>query len=101
MAWFIRLLSVVLCLAVAGCAGQHVVITDSQTEARKSAEEAQLTADEYRRVGASTAATQAQQRADQYQASASRKPDSFLEQLIDVLFTSWLTSASSVSTTKR
>jgi len=101
MASFVRVLAVVLCLAVAGCAGQTVVITDSQTEARKSAEDAQRTADEYRRAGASGAAIQAQQRADQYQASSSRKPDSFFERLIDVLFNSWLASAASESPTRR
>ena len=101
MASFIRVLSVVLCLAFAGCAGPTVVVTDSQTEARRSAEEAQRTADEYRRAEATGAATQAQQRADQYQTSASRKPDSILERLIDVLFNSWLASAASETTAKR
>jgi len=101
MTSFVRVLSVVLCFASAACAGPTVVVTDSQTEARKSAQEAQRTADEYRRAGAPGAATQAQQRADQYQTSASRKPDSFLERLIDVLFNSWLASAASDSTNRR
>jgi hypothetical protein len=85
---------------VAGCGGHHM-LTDSQSQARQSANDQQKVADDLRRAGAAEAAAKAQHRADQYEAQASRRPGSFVEWLADVLFTSLLTPVSGPPGPKR
>lgn len=79
-------------LLLSGCASSNITVTDSQQEARKASDGAQRTADEFRQAGAGDAARQAQDRANRYDTQASKKPDSWLEYVVDVLFTSWLAS---------
>jgi hypothetical protein len=72
-----------------------------QTQAREAAGTQQKAADDLRRSGASEAATQAQRRADQYEAKAAQKPESLFEWLADVIFTSLLTPSGGSSQSKK
>ena len=77
---------------MSGCATSPYVVTSASEQARQPARAEQRTADEFRRHGASDAAPQAQARADAQHAQARRKPESFLDWLVDTLFSSWLES---------
>jgi hypothetical protein len=88
------------CIWLAGCGG-HFALTDSSTQALRAANDQQRVADDLRRAGAYEVAGRAQQRADQLTTQASRKPDSLVEWLADVLFTSLLTPPSTSPAPRR
>ncbi len=78
-----------LLLQLAACASGPWVRTDGTYERATPAEAAQRTADEYRRAGASGAATQAQARADcELEAERKEPGRSFVAALLDSLFDS-------------
>jgi len=64
-----------------------MIVADSRATAQPTIEQEERAADALRRAGAGEAAKAAQARADQARAESER-PRSFLEWLVDVLFTS-------------
>ncbi len=83
---------VVVAMALGACASTPTIITDGRQEARAEGDQAQRTADQLRREGATGAATSAQARADRKYQEANKRPEGFLEWLVDVVFNSWLYS---------